>query len=51
MKVKMFSFLNLTMHFLLLQSSPHPSRPQTLFKSPEDQSKDVRSVHPEKKRK
>ena len=25
MKVKMFSFLNLTMHFLLLQSSPHPS--------------------------
>ena len=38
MKVKMFSFVDLTMHFLLLQSPQHPSRPQTLFKSSEDQT-------------
>ena len=38
MKVKMFSFVDLTMHFLLLQSPQHPSRTQTLFKSAENQS-------------
>ena len=41
MKVKMFSFLDLTMHFLLLQSPRYPSGPQTLFKSSDNLSVDL----------